>query len=90
LSHFLRQAVVVSLESDALVGAVGGPASAIGEGILGQGEDVEDGGFDVFAPALGEWIVRGFTLVGHRDLAGIVFSRAPLKVSVLLTKKYSP
>jgi hypothetical protein len=67
-----------------LVGAVGRPASAVGHGILGQGDDVKDAGFDVFASALGEWNLRGFALAGHRNLEGIILSLAPLKVSIKL------
>jgi hypothetical protein len=43
---------------------------------------VEDRGLDVGAPSLGERNLRGFVLLGHVGLQGIVFSLAPLKISI--------
>jgi hypothetical protein len=34
---------------------IGRPATTVGQGILGQGKDPEDSGFDLCVPALGEW-----------------------------------
>jgi hypothetical protein len=39
-------------------------------------------GFDVGAPVLGEWDLRGFSLAGHLDLEGIVLSSTPFKISI--------
>ncbi|MCH8044306.1 MAG: hypothetical protein IID44_11370 [Planctomycetes bacterium] len=45
------------------------PWSAMGA--LGQSKDVEDAGFDVFLPTLGEWDLWRFLLAGHFIIQGI-------------------
>ena len=82
LSHFLGQTVVLGLQPDPLVAAVGGPVPPVGQGILCEGDYMENGGFDVGAPVLGEWDLWGVSLAGHLDLEGIVLSSAPLKISI--------
>jgi hypothetical protein len=57
-------------KANPLVGAVGRPTATVRQGILGQSNDVEDSGFDVCAPALGEWDLRLLVLAGHLDLHG--------------------
>lgn len=82
LSHFLGQTVVLGLQPDPLVGAVGGPAPTVGQGVLCEGDYMENGGFDVGAPVVGEWDLRGFSLAAHLDLEGIVLSSAPFKIGI--------
>ena len=52
--HFLLEAIALGFQPNPLVAAVGRPATAVGQGILGQSDDVENSGFDVGAPSLGE------------------------------------
>ena len=49
---------------------IGRPTATVRQGILGQSNDVEDSGFDVCAPALGEWDLRLLVLAGHLGLQG--------------------
>ena len=82
LSHFRRQTVVLSLQPDPLVGAIGGATPTVGHGILSPSDDVEDRGFNVGVPALGERDLRGLALTGHVDLERIVVSSAAFKISM--------
>ena len=52
--HFLDQAIVLSFEPHPLVAAVGGPTPAVDQGILSQSDYMDNSGFDVGAPALGQ------------------------------------
>jgi hypothetical protein len=69
-AQFLPESVVFSLKADALIGAIGGPTATVGQGILSEGHDVEDSGFDADVPALGERDLRRLGLTGHLDLQG--------------------
>ena len=43
--------IVVSRQANAGVDAVGSPAASRRDGVVGQGDDVQDGGFDVLGPS---------------------------------------
>jgi hypothetical protein len=64
--HVLNLAYNAICEGIRLVGAVGRPTATVGQGILGQRDDVEDGGFDVGWPAFREWNLRLLALAGHQ------------------------
>ena len=65
LGRFLLPAVALDFQSHALVAAVGRPTATVDQRILGQSKDVEDAGFNVFVPTLGEWDLWLFLLAGH-------------------------
>jgi hypothetical protein len=70
--HFLLKAVALGFQTHPLIAAVGRPATTVGQGISGQGDDLEGSGFDMGAPSLGERDFRGLALAGHLDLQGNV------------------
>jgi hypothetical protein len=61
----LLESVVVGCQSDAGIDAVGRPAASVNDGIVGQGDDVQDGGSDVSGPSGGQRDVWQ-RLVGQR------------------------
>jgi hypothetical protein len=71
--HFLLEAVALGFQPNALLAAVGRPTATVGQGLLTQGDDVQDRGFDVGAPTLGERDFRLLVLAGHFRLQGRSF-----------------
>jgi hypothetical protein len=73
VSDFLLKAIALGFQPNPLVAAVGRPTATAGQGILTQGDDVEDSGFDACVPALGERDLRELALAGPLNLQGTAF-----------------
>jgi putative transposase len=78
----LQKGVLIRLiefgfEPNSRVDAIHRPTATVGQGILCQGNDVENSGFDVYAPPLGERDFRGLALAGHLGLQGVALLCIP-------------
>ena len=60
-----EKAVVLRLEANPSVDAIGGPALDGGQGVAGEGDDMEDGGADTARPASGQRERRDPLRIGH-------------------------
>jgi hypothetical protein len=72
---FCLQPIVLGGQPNSGVDAVGGPAAGMCRCELRQRDDVEDGGFDGFRPALGQRDLFLWFSFGHSRLARFVYAR---------------